>query len=453
LPGKLEASLGADAPEEAASNTAEQKPAAKQRAAHRSRITGLESLPVETTEIIPDLVSADPEAFERIGEEVTELLDITPAKFFKRRIVRPKFRRKVQRHLPPIVAPAPATPLVGGLPAAGLLAHLLVGKYIDHLPLYRQQAIFHRHGIGLPRDLIIHWLHQSIDLLEPIPRAIRAETLATNYLQLDETPVRYLVPGSGKAHQGYLWVANAPGGSLFYHWGIGRGADQLVETLGKTFCGDIQCDGYGAYKAHAKANPGTKLIACLAHIRRNFAEALESGPDQHAARIVRLIAHLYQIEKDLRKTKAGPALRESERAWRSAPIVARIKATMKAVLPKHRPQSLLGKAIAYGLRHWETFARYLEDGRFEIDNNLVENAMRPVKLGAKNWLFFGSKESGHQAAVIYTIVENCRRHSVPVEAYLRDLLTRLPVTTDEETIASLTPARVAATRSRKPAAA
>jgi transposase len=453
MPGKLEASPGAAAPEEAESSAAEQKAVAKKRAAHRSRITGLDNLPAETTEIIPDLVAADPEAFERIGEEVTELLDITPAKFFKRRIVRVKFRRKVQRHLPPIVAPAPATPLVGGLPAAGFLAHLLVGKYIDHLPLYRQQAIFHRHNIGIPRDLIVHWIQRAISLLETVAQAIRAETLASDYLQLDETPVRYLVPGSGKAQQGYLWVASSPGGSLFYHWGVGRGQDQLIETLGGNFRGDIQCDGYGAYKAHAKANPETRLIACLAHIRRNFVEALEAGPDMHAARIVRLIARLYRIEEDLRKAKAGPALRESERAWRSAPVIARIKATMETALPKHRPQSLVGKALAYGLRHWDALARYLEDGRFEIDNNLVENAMRPVKLGAKNWLFFGSKDAGHQAAVIYTLVENCKRHGVPVEAYLRDLLTTLPTTPDAQTIATLTPARVAATRSSKPAAA
>ena len=367
--------------------------------------------------------------------------------------MRVKFRRKVQRHLPPIVAPAPATPLVGGLPAPGLLAHLLVGKYIDHLPLYRQESIFRRHGIGIPRDLIVHWIQRAICLLEKVALAIRAETLASDYLQLDETPVRYLVPGSGKAQQGYLWVASSPGGSLFYHWGIGRGQDQLTGTLGGNFRGDIQCDGYGAYKAHAKANPGARLIACLAHIRRNFAEALDIAPDQHAARIVRLIAHLYRIEKDLRETKAGPALRESERAWRSAPIAARIKATMKVALSKHRPQSPVGKALAYGLRHWDTLARYLEDGRFEIDNNLVENAMRPVKLGAKNWLFFGSKEAGHQAAVIYTIVENCKRHGVPVEPYLRDLLTRLPTTAGDEAIAALTPARIAAARRRIPAAA
>jgi Transposase IS66 family len=191
-------------------------------------------------------------------------------------------------------------------------------------------------------------------------------------------PACYLIPGSSTAHQGCLWVANAPCGSLFYHWGIGRGADQLVETFGKTYCRDIRCDGYGAYKAHAKANPRAKLIACLAHIQRYFAEAL-----------------------------------------------------------------------AYGLRHWDTFARYLEDVRFEIDNNLVVNAVRPIKLGAKNWLFFRSKKAGHQAAVIYTLVEHCKRHGIKVEAYLlRELLTRLPSKPEDRTITKLTPASIAATRRR-----
>lgn len=423
------------------------------RGGHRSRITGLDRLPIETTEIIPDLVAADPSAFERCGEEITELLDIIPARYIKRRIVRAKFRRKTCRHLPPVVAPAPATPLVGGLPAAGLLAHLLVGKYIDHLPLYRQQSIFARAGLGIPRDLIIHWVHQAISLLEPVALAIRSETLAATYLQLDETPVRYLQPGTGKSWQGYLWVANDPHGSLFYHWGVGRGREQLIETIGPRFPGYIQCDGYSAYKSYRKHSSGTGLIACLAHIRRNFTEVLDTGPSAHAALIVRLIGHLYHIETSLRDPKAGPALRESERAWQSAPVVRRIHAAMKIMLPKHRPQSPMGRALAYGLGHWDAFARYLQDGRFEIDNNLVENCMRPVKLGAKNWLFFGSKEAGHHAAMIYTLVENCRRFEIPVETYLKELLTRLPGVTDPEVIATLTPAKIAAARARRTVAA
>lgn len=349
--------------------------------------------------------------------------------------------------------PRPPTPLVGGLPAAGLLAHLLVGKYIDHLPLYRQQSIFARAGLGIPRDLIGHWVRQAIGLLEPVALAIRRETLATTYLQLDETPVRYLQPGTGKSWQGYLWVANDPHGSLFHHWGVGRGREQLIETIGPGFPGHIQCDAYSAYQSYGKHSSQTALITCLAHIRRNFVEVLDSGPSPHAAWVVRLIGHLYHIEKDLRARKAGPAPRESERAWRSAPIVKRIHAAMKVMLPEHRPQSPMGRALAYGLGHWDALARYLQDGRFEIDNNLVENCMRPVKLGAKNWLFFGSKEAGHHAAMIYTLVENCRRFEIPVESYLKELLTRLPGMTDPEVIATLTPARIAAIRARRTLAA
>ena len=449
MPGKPEAFPA----EEVASDAAEQQPAGKKRAAHRSRITGLDQLPVETTEVIPDLVAADPDAFERCGEEVTELLDITPAKFFKRRIVRIKFRRKVQRHLPPIVAPAPATPLVGGLPAAGLLAHLLVGKYIDHLPIYRQEKIFLRYGVGIPRDMIVHWLHQSINLLEPVAQAIRAQTLASSYLQIDETPVRYLVPGSGKASRGYMWVASDPQGGLFYHWGVGRGCEQLIEIIGRNFSGDIQCDGYVVYKTYAKTNALVKLLACLAHIRRNFVEVLDAGPDPDAALILSLIGELYGIEADLRTAGATPALRYSQRAQRSAAIVGRIREVMEVTQAKHRPASLMGKALFYGLGHWASLARYLEDGHFEIDNNLAENAVRPLKLGAKNWLFFGSQHAGHNAAAIYTLVENCRRHGIPVEEYLCELLTRLPGETDLETIASLTPARKAAARREKSAAA
>jgi len=186
---------------------------------------------------------------------------------------------------------------------------------------------------------------------------------------------------------------------------------------------------------------------------RNFTEVLDTGPSAHAALIVRLIGHLYHIETSLRDPKAGPALRESERAWRSAPVVRRIHAAMKVMLPQHRPQSPMGRALAYGLGHWDALARYLQDGRFEIDNNLVENCMRPVKLGAKNWLFFGSKEAGHHAATIYTLVENCRRFEIPVETYLKELLTRLPGVIDPEVIATLTPAKIAAARARRTVAA
>jgi len=452
MPEKPGASTGADAPVEAASS--EDKPVAAtpaKRAGHRSRIKGLDQLPVETEEIIPDLVAAEPEAYERIGQETTEQLDYIPARFIRRLIVRPKFRRKTQRHLPPVLAPAPVTPLLGGLPSAALLAHLLVGKYIDHLPVYRQEKIFQRSGVHIPRDLIIHWLHKSIELLEPVARAIRRETLASGYLQIDETPVRYLAPGTGKAPQGYLWVVNVPGGSLFYHWGVGRGTAALIECVGESRPGVIQCDALGTYTSYWKkqAEGSLCLMSCLAHIRRNFHDVFESGPHPHAALVLRLIARLYRIEEQLREAKAGPALREAVRASQSAMIYHRTGRIMKALLKRHRPQHVMGKALAYGLANWERLGEYLRDGRIEIDNNLAENAVRPLKLGEKNWLFFGSKNAGHAAATIYTIVENCRRHGIVPEPYLAGLLDKLPVIHDPLVIDSLTPARLAAAASRR----
>jgi transposase len=406
---------------------------------------------VETTEVIPDLVLENPDDFERIGEKVTDQLDVVPAKYFIKRTVRPVFRRRDARHLPPVVAPAPATPLVGGLPSVALLALLLVAKYIDHLPLYRQQGIFLRAGLGIPRDLIIHWIHKAIGLLLPVVEAIWEEVRASDYLQVDETTVRYLKPGTGKSWIGYLWQVRRPGGGVFYHWGVGRSRAELEECLGRHFRGHVQCDAYKVYESYVRSHPEVKLIACLAHIRRGFTDSLKSGPCRDAALIIHMMRQLYRIESELRKKKACPALRHSVRAWQSAPLVRRIGRFMRVMLPKHRPSSLTGKALAHALRHWEKLERYLEDGRFEIDNNEVENGMRPVKLGMKNWLFFGSEDAGHHAAAIYTLVENCKLHDLPVEAYLRQLLTVLPGVTDPEVIASLTPARIAAARRNKPA--
>lgn len=449
MPGKPEASAD-EQPEEVATET-EAPRKKKKRGSYRSRIRGLDQLPVETEEIIPEMVAADPDSFERIGEEVTEQLDYIPAKAVRRLTIRPRYRRKTQRHLPPIVAPAPVTPLIGGLPSAALLAHMLVSKYIDHLPLYRQEQMFLRAGLAIPRDLIIYWIHKSISLIEPVVQAIRQETLASDYIQLDETTTRYLSPGAGKAPIGYLWVVNVPGGSLFYHWGVGRGTEQLIETIGEKYVGTIQCDAYSAYTSYQKKQPdeSLSLMACLAHIRRNFHEVIECGPNPQAALILRLIGHLYRIEARLREAKAGPALREAVRASESTMIYKRIGKIMNAMLRHHRPNTPMGKALAYGIGNWERFGTYLTDGRIEIDNNQIENAIRPIKLGHKNWLFFGSKGAGHAAASIYTLVENCRRNDLPVETYLKQLLQTLPGVTDKAVIASLTPAQIAKARRRK----
>ena len=458
-------SSATSAPEEGnASDATKNKSAAKNaQTKPTTRIKGLENLAVEEQIHVPLEVQASPEDYERIGEEVTDRLEIIPRKLFIKRHVRPKYRNKNDRSQAPLVAPAPVSVLVGGLPAASLLAHLLVGKYVDHLPIYRQEKIFKRSGVTIPRDLLLKWLHRSIGHLLPIANAIRAQTLGSAYLQVDETKIRYLEPGHGQSKYGYLWLANNPHGSLYYHWGVGRGEAQLIETIGEDFAGALQCDGWSAYLAYEGHHPEIVFMSCLAHIRRRFhehykmaKEAVKKEPKQTAAlkhswQILSLMSQLYRIESELRKSGAGPRLRQAIRSSQSRPIVKRLKAIFKILMARYRPSHLLGEALKYALGQWTRFENYLENGLLEIDNNLVENAVRPTKLGMKNWLFFGSKEAGHQAAAIYTIIENCHRYNIPVEDYLREVLEILPTLKDPETEAiDLTPARIAAARRKDP---
>lgn len=456
---KAEPSSETSAPEEGNANAGTKSKPAAPKAPPESRIKGLENLAVEEIIHEPLEVQASPDDYERFGEEVTDRLEIIPRKLFIKRHIRPKYKKKNDRSKAPLVAPAPPSILIGGLPAASLLAHLLVGKYCDHLPIFRQEKILKRSGVTIPRDLLLKWLHRSIDHLQPIANAIRGETLGSAYLQVDETEIRYLEPGHGQSKRGYLWLANDPHGSLYYHWGIGRGEAQLIETIGEKFAGALQCDGWSAYLSYEGHHPEIVFMSCLAHIRRRFREHYEAGKKdpvkkgaiKHSWQILGLMRQLYRIESELRSSGAGARLRQAIRSSQSRPIVKRLKAIFKILIARYRPSHPLGEALKYALGQWGRFESYLEDGLLEIDNNLIENAVRPTKLGMKNWLFFGSKGAGHQAAAIYTIIENCRRYDVPVEDYLREVLEILPTLRDPETqAAELTPASIAAARRKDP---
>jgi hypothetical protein len=268
----------------------------------------------------------------------------------------------------------------------------------------------------------------AADWLRPVYDEIRKGVLADGYVQVDETPIRYLAPGHGKTKLGYFWVVNKPGGEVFFNWETSRAASCLSEIIPMNFGGLVQCDGYKAYEAFVRSHPEKITLAgCLAHARRGFFEAREQSP-QIAGFILWQMKALYKIEERLRQGRAGPRLRQAVRASESRPIMERLHRLLVKVKIKKRflPQTLMGKAIEYALGQWPRLLEFLRDGRVEIDNNLVENAIRPTALGKKNWLFIGEAEAGDRSAIIYTIIECCRRRGIDPFSYLRDVFTRLP---------------------------
>jgi transposase len=418
-----------------------------------------ENLPTEDVVIDPDEVSADPQAYQCIGEEITQELDVVPPKYYRRRFIRRKFVRKADRSLPPVIARLPPRLIVGGYAGIGLITDIALKKYLDHLPLYRQEQILKmRHGIELSRKTMSDWMDQLAWWLKPIYQQVGLKLRLDDYLQIDETPVRYCQAEGGGSGLGYLWVYHRPGGGVLFEWHTSRGADCLKSML-EDFGGTIQTDGYGAYESYVKKRlkmiaegadkPVIVPAACWAHARRKFNEALAECPVQ-AGWLMRQIQHLYHIEAELRGIGAGPALREAVRSSQSMPILRRIEKVLRLKLAAHRPTSQMGRAIGYTLPLWKQLLVYVRDGRIEIDNNLVENAIRPTAVGKKNYLFFGHPEAGERSAIIYTLLENCKRERINPQEYLQDVLTRR-LTTPLDQIAQLTPANWAAARKAKAA--
>ena len=442
-----------------------EKPSVPKAAQSKS---GRQGLPknLETQEIVlePAEVTAAPEQWKKIGEEITEELDYTPARFFRRLYIRPKYVPLPRPHPPVaasasccpsdlvsqglaelegakqvVIAPLPPRPIEKGYPGAGLLAHIVISKYEDHLPLYRQEKIYRqRHGINLSRQSLAQWVEQAAFWLKPIYNKIKEGLQAAGYLQADETPIRYLDPDRpGKAQIGYLWTYSIPGSDVLFDWQTTRGHQAAAQML-KDFKGELQTDAYGAYYRLAKDRNGEiKLVGCWAHCRRNFVEALDE--DRRVGWFVRQIGHLYGVEKKLRQTRAGPKLRAARRAAESRGVLDRLRKALEIMARKVLPRSGFGEAIAYALNHWESLVRYVQDGRLEIDNNLIENAIRPTALGKKNFLFIGHPDAGWYSAVIYSLLGSCHRQGINPHEYLSDVLRGLPSATNQQ-IANLTPA-------------
>jgi transposase len=434
MSGLADGSLQADEEEE----EPPAQPARPRSPVRSQRIRTPDNLEVVRQVIEPELVAAEPEQWKRIGQEVSRQLDYQPGKFFWQETVRPKYVRMGNRQLPPVIAPAPERVADHSLAAPGLLAQLLIGKYCDHLPFYRQEQIFRqRHGVFIARQQMVQWTAQSVRLLSAISRCLKEQLQRSRYVQVDETPVQYLEPGRGQTGQGYLWAGLVPGHCVVYEWHASRAARCVSSLLGENFAGQRQCDGYSAYPAFAKEKEDLKLFGCWAHARRGFFEAKEQAP-KTAGWLLNQMGLLYGWERDLRQSRAGPALRQAYRSSHSRIVVERFHCALLRLRSRYLPQSPMGQAISYALNQWPMLERFLDHGEVEIDNNLVENAIRPTAIGKKNWLFFGSEEAGERSAVIYTLIENCRMHGVEPYAYLKDVLERLPTTTNQQ-VAQLTP--------------
>lgn len=395
------------------------------RTPQRGRDERYSHLPVRETVVIePPEVQGAPEAFERIGEEETFEIDVDPPKFFRRRLLRPKYRRKADREAAPVVAPAPSRP-VEGLASIGLLVHVILSKYCDHLPLYRQSRMYERYGVQISRQNMMRWVETVADWLKPIYHHMCRDLLEGGYIQADETPIKYLDADlkARKAQQGYLCGYSRPGGNVVFTWRTSRSTESLTSWL-SGYKGILQCDAYAAYLSYARQCEAITVAGCMAHVRRKFHDVKDEHP-RYVALILRLIGNLYECERQCRAAALPPKLVWVRRQSHARELFGRLHRVIRHIAGKTLPASGLGKACGYALNQWEHLGHYLDHGQVQIDNNLMENAIRPSAIGKKNWMFIGHPSAGERSAIIYSLLGSCQRFGHNPSEYLKDVLTRL----------------------------
>lgn len=409
---------------------------------HETPAERFKDLPIEETVVIePEEVEAEPEAFEKISEEETFEVDIHPPKLYKRRLVYPKYRRKDDKAQAPVIAPALKRPIDGSYASAGLLAWIVLNKYVQHMPLYRQEKASPMWGAQLSRKTMSDWVEAVAEWLKPIYNHIKQELLSGSYLQADETPVQYCDPDhkKGKAEQGWLWAISRPGDDVIFDWRLSRRYGELTSLI-NGYAGLLQSDAYGAYEDYASKHPQLTALGCMAHARRKFCDALTSH-SRETGLVLKLIGKLYFFESAYREQQLDVSTRQRHRQSDTPITLNRLKRVIDICSRRALPKSALGKACAYAINQWERLIAYKEHGIAEIDNNAMENAIRPSALGKKNFLFIGHPEAGQRSAIIYSLVLSCQRHNVDPHTYLKDVLNRLPKMTNQDDIGQLAPSR------------
>jgi transposase len=371
-------------------------------------------------------------ALHRIGEDVAERLDVIPAQFKVIVTRRPRYGCRACESAV-VQAPAPARLIEGGLPTEAIIAHVLVGKYADHLPLYRQSQIYARQGIELDRSTLADWVGRAAAELQPVHERLFEQLKRSPKLFMDETRAPVLDPGRGRTKTGYLWAIardDRPWGgpdppAVAYLYAPGRGAEHALRPL-TGFGGILQVDAYAAYKALAdpKRDGGPVTLAyCWAHVRRRFYEIAQGGNAPIAETALARIAELYRIEGTIRGLAPEP--RCAARQDQSRPLVDDLRAWLDAKLVRVPDRSRIAEAIRYALKLWSGLGVFLHDGRVEIDSNVVERSIRPLALNRRNALFAGSDQGGVHWGVIASLIETCKLNTVDPQAYLATTLTRL----------------------------
>ena len=394
---------------------------------HPGRTALPDNIPTEEIFLEPEEDTTD---MKRIGEDITETIDYRPGVLLKRRYIRPKYARKEEQADQPtvVVAPMPDRPIAKGIAEAGLLAHLMVAKYVDHLPFYRQIQQFQRqHGWVVHKATINDWFAACCSLLDPLYDTLEQEVMQTDYLQADESPIKVLDSvKKGKTHQGYMWVYRNPvNGLVLFDYRKGRGMRGPEDRLAD-FQGYLQCDGYRGYKALVGKRKGEiKLVSCLAHIRRKFYEARDHYPEL-ARYALKLIQQLYALERTYREANLSSDQRQERRHQEARPILENLITWVRTEQANNLSKGPIGKALLYAKNELPNLMAYLEDGRIEIDNNLIENAIRPLALGRKNYMFAGSHQGAQRAAMMYAFFGTCKALDINPWEWLKDVLQRIP---------------------------
>jgi transposase len=389
-------------------------------------------LPVETVEIHPE---GDLSEMVCIGSDITEELDCEPARFFIRRYIRYKYTTKEGEGVR--IGALPERVIDKGIPGAGLLASILTDKYMDHLPLYRQKQRFARENIPIASSTIEGWTRQALERLEPLYKQLEEDTKAQGYLQVDESPIKVLDSDKkGAAHQGWYWVYHAPwDNTVFFHYQPSRGKAAVLPMLDK-FKGYLQTDGYAVYHSIGSRKEVTHL-ACWAHARRELERALENDKAR-ASHALSLIQKLYITERKVREEKLSPEQIKELRLTESLPVINELGKWISDNSKQVLPQSAIGKALNYSRDRWDMLSAYLYDGSLNIDNNPVENAIRPLALGRKNYLFAGSHEAATRAGMIYSFFAICKKHEVNPYQWLKYALMNI-MTVNHKNIRDLFP--------------